>query len=168
MVIDPHPDTHGVQIRRIVQINDGRADDLVIRNIEVNVVVRAQTRRAPVDLHDLGKAFADLEPIARFVGLIDLQRHAGDDTAEEILGRKGEDDGSGAGGGEEAAQLSFRMVAEAQDKEERNQENDECDYFAEKLWDDRLATLFEIKIPEVAIDQRDYHRGIRRTSATPA
>src|SRR4029077_16599402 len=58
-----------------------------------------------------------------------------------------------------AAQLSFRMVAEAQDKEERDQENNECDYFTEKLWDNRLATLFEIKIPEVAIDQSDYHRG---------
>ena len=158
VVIDPDHDPHGVQLLRIMQIDDRLADDLVIRDVEVNRVVRAQAGRAPVDLHDLGKVFADLEPIAHFVGLVDLQRHAGDDAAEEILGRKGEDDGGGAGGGEEAAQLSFRVVAEAQDKEERDQENDERDYFAEKLRDDRLATLFEIKIPEIAIDQRDHHR----------
>ena len=159
VVIDPDDDPHRVQLLRIMQVDDRLADNLIIRDVEVNRVVRPESGRAPIDLHDLGKVFADLEPIAHFVGLIDLQRHAGDDAAEEILGRKGEDDGGGAGGREEAAQLSFRMVAEAQDKEERDQENDECDYFAEKLWDDRLATLFEIKIPEIAIDQRDHHRG---------
>ena len=51
------------------------------------------------------------------------------------------------------------MIAEAQHQEEGDQENDECDQFAKELRDDRLTTLFEIKIPEIAIDQRDYHRG---------
>src|SRR4030095_9776257 len=113
------------------------------------------TRRAPVDLHDLGKAFTDLEPIAYFVGLVDLHRHAGNDTAEKILGRKGEDDGSGAGSREKTAQLALGVIAKAKHKEEGDQENYERDQFPQKLWDDRLAALFEIKIPEIAIDQRD-------------
>ena len=145
-----------------MQIDDRLADDLVIRDVEVNRVVRPEAGRAPIDLHDLGKVFAHLEPIADLVGLVDLQRHAGDDAAEEILGRESEDDGGGAGGREEATQLSFRMVAEAQNKEERDQENDERDQLAEKLRDDRLAALFEIKIPEITIDQRDHHRSAQK------
>src|SRR6478736_3290282 len=108
-----------------MQVDERLADDLVIRDVEVNRVVRPEASRAPIDLHDLGKLFTDLKPIADLVRLVDLQRHAGDDATKEILGRESEDDGGGAGGREEATQLSFRMVAEAQDKEERDQENDE-------------------------------------------
>ena len=76
----------------VMKIDDRGANDLVVGNIEVDVVVCAQPGRAPIDLHDFGKVVADMEPIPDLVGLVDLQRDAGNDAAEQILGRKGQDD----------------------------------------------------------------------------
>ena len=49
-----------MDLGRIMQINDGALDDFVVRNVEVNAVVRAQPRRAPVDLHHFAVGIAHL------------------------------------------------------------------------------------------------------------
>ncbi len=41
VVIDPHPDPHGMDLSRVMQIDDHVADHLVVRDVEVDVVVCA-------------------------------------------------------------------------------------------------------------------------------
>src|SRR6202040_132832 len=85
VVIDPDANTHGVDLGRVMEIDDGGPNDLVVRNIEINVVVRAQAGGSPVDLHHFGESISHLQPVAHFVRPVDLDRHAGNDSAEEIL-----------------------------------------------------------------------------------
>ena len=59
------------------------------------------------------------------------------------------------------------MVAEAEDKQKGDEKDNERDHLAQKLRNDDLTALFKIKIPEIAIDQRDHDRGIRRMAAAP-
>src|SRR5438105_1191443 len=54
------------------------------------------------------------------------------------------------------------MIADAQDQQQRDQENDQPHNFAEEFRDDGLATLFEVKIPKIAIDQSDHHGGAQK------
>ena len=51
------------------------------------------------------------------------------------------------------------MVADAEHEQQRDKENDERDQLAEELRDHGLAPLFDIKIPEIAIDERDHDPG---------
>src|SRR6478672_1842915 len=50
------------------------------------------------------------------------------------------------------------MVAVTQDKQQYNQENDPAGNLTEKMRYRRLSFLFEIKIPNVMINQRDNQR----------
>ena len=50
------------------------------------------------------------------------------------------------------------MVAVTQDKQQYNQENDPAGNLTEKMRDWRVPFLFEIKIPNVTINQRDNQR----------
>src|ERR1700730_14653817 len=153
IVIDPHANAHGVDLSRVMEIDDGGANDLVVRNIEINVVVRAQAGGSPVDLHHFGESISHLQPVAPFVRPVNLDRHAGNDSAEEILPGKTANDRGNAGAGEHAFQLAFGVIAEAQNKEERDQEKDERDHFAQKMGNSDLPALFKIQIKQIAIDQ---------------
>ena len=42
IVIDADPDAHGVGFGRVMKVDDRGANDLVVRNIEINVVVRTE------------------------------------------------------------------------------------------------------------------------------
>ena len=72
-VINTHANAHGVDLRGIVQINNRLPYDLVVGDVEINGVVRAETGGAPVDLHHFGEAIADLQPVADLVRTADLQ-----------------------------------------------------------------------------------------------
>jgi len=52
---------------RIMQVNDRGLDDLVIRNVEINGVVGAEPRGAPVDLADFAVSFSKLSTSPDFV-----------------------------------------------------------------------------------------------------
>ena len=65
-----------------MEIDDRVARDLVVRDVEINPVVGAQPGGTPVDLHDLGEAVLDMEPITDLVRFADLERDAGDNPAE--------------------------------------------------------------------------------------
>ena len=82
IVIHPNPNAHGVDLGRVMEVDDHLTNHLVVRNIEVDVVVGAQPGGAPVDLHDFSEALAYLQPVAYFVRSIDLQGDAGNDPAE--------------------------------------------------------------------------------------
>ena len=59
-IFNSNANPHGVNFGRIVEIHDLVAHHLVVRDIEINVVVGAESRGAPVNLHDLGEPFAYL------------------------------------------------------------------------------------------------------------
>src|SRR5947208_13578658 len=54
------------------------------------------------------------------------------------------------------------MVPVAQHKQQYDQKNDAADDLTEKMRNRRLTFLFEIKIPAVAINQRDNQRGAQQ------
>jgi hypothetical protein len=101
----------------------------------------------------------DVEPIADLVGLADLQGDARDDSAEQILSSKTEDDGGDSGAGQDAFELSLGMIPDAKDKEERDEVNKERDDLPEKMGNGRPPLSFPIQIPEVAIEKRDDEGG---------
>ncbi len=45
---------------RVMEIDDGGANDLVVRDVEIDVVVGAEPGGTPVDLHHFSEAVADL------------------------------------------------------------------------------------------------------------
>ena len=94
-----------------------------------------------------------------------MQRHSGDHAAEHVLSREGERDRGDAGNGEEPFQLILRVITDAQDEEESDQKNDQRHQFAQKFWNRGLASLFEIEIPEIAIDQCDHHSGAEQSES---
>src|SRR4029453_4717106 len=55
-VLPPDPNSHGVDFGRVMKIDDGVTDHLIVWDVEINGVVGAQAGRTPVDLHDLSKA----------------------------------------------------------------------------------------------------------------
>ena len=59
-IFDANANPHRVDLRRIVEIHDLVAHHLVVRDIEINVVVGAQSRRTPVNLHHFGEPLAYL------------------------------------------------------------------------------------------------------------
>ena len=167
VVIHPHHNAHGVQLGWVMQIDDGLPDDLVVWDVEVDGVVRAQARRAPVDLHHFRKAFSYLEPIAYLVRAVDLERHASDDAAKKVLCGKGENDRCRAGSSEQTTQLAFRVIANAEHEEKGDEENEQRTQLTQKLRDDRLAALLEIKIPKITVDQRDDDCGAEEDDRRP-
>ncbi len=101
-----------------MEIDDLVANHLVIRDVEINVVIRTQPRRTPVNLHHFGKALAHLQPVADFVGPVNLDRYAANDPSEQILPSKTDDDRNDAGAREQSFQLPLSVIAEAQDKKQ--------------------------------------------------
>ena len=59
-VFNANTNPHGVDFRRIVEIDYLVAHHLVVRDVEINAVVRTQSRRTPVNLHYFGKALVYL------------------------------------------------------------------------------------------------------------
>src|SRR5438552_7485737 len=147
-----------MDFRWIVEVDDLVANHLVVRDIEINAVIRAQPRRTPVDLHHFGKALAYLQPVADFVGAVELDRYAADDPGKQILPRKSDNDRDDPGAREKPFQLRFGVITGTQDKKKRDQENNAAYDLAEKMRDWRLSFLFEIEIPHIAIHQRDHER----------
>ena len=92
VVIDAHPDPHGVNLSRIVQINDLVAHHLVVRDVEINVVVRAKPGGTPVDLTHFAVGVAHLQPITDLKWPIDLDRYSTNDSGKEILSGKADND----------------------------------------------------------------------------
>src|ERR1700719_2701201 len=124
-----------MHLRRVMEVNDRALDDLVVGNVEINGVVGAQPRRTPVDLSDLAVSVANLQPVADFVWSVNLQRHSGDDSAEQILAGDAEDDHSDARTGEQTLQLTFRVIADAEHQEQRDQKDQCAEYLAQKMRD---------------------------------
>src|SRR6266853_3333446 len=158
LILDPDANPHRMDFRWIVKIDDRMANHLVVRDIEINAVVCAQPRRAPVNLHYFGKALAHLQPVTDFVGPVNLDRYAADDPGKQILPRKSDDDCDYPGAREQAFQLRFGVITGTQDKEKRDQKNDPADNLTKKMRDQCLPFLFEIEIPNVPIDQSDHER----------
>ena len=105
-----------MDLSRIMQINDLVAHHLVVRDVEINVVVRAEPRGTPVDLTHFGVSVAHLQPVTDLVGPINLNRYAANDPGEEILSGKADDDCDHAGARQQSLQLGFGVVAVAQNK----------------------------------------------------
>src|SRR5439155_4948017 len=60
LVLNSNANPHGMDFGRVMEIDDGMAHHLVVRDVEIDGVVGAQSCRTPVDLHHLGKALAYL------------------------------------------------------------------------------------------------------------
>ena len=81
----------------IVEINDLVAHHLVVWDVQINVVVRAEPRGTPVDLTHFRVDVADLQPVAEFIGPVNLDRYAADDSGKQILPGETDDDCDHAG-----------------------------------------------------------------------
>ena len=138
--------------RRVGEIGDGRADDRFVRDVEVDVVVRAQAGGAPVDLDDLGVLALHLQPVARLERLADLQRDAGDDVAEQVLHREA-DDADDHGRSENHA-LDAVPVNPADDDEKGDDDDDQRGDLAEKFRGFFLLVPLVPQLPVVALHQR--------------
>ena len=161
-VIDPDANAHGMNFGGIMQVDDGLADDLIVRDIEVNAVVGAQTGGAPVDLHDLGVILADVQPVPDLVGPVDLQRHPGNDAAEQILPGETDDDGDDARARQEALEFAVGVIAGPENNEQGDQEKQEGRDFTQEVGNRRLLSPFEIKIPDVTVDEGDDDGGAQQ------
>ena len=115
-IIDAHPDAHGVDLSRIMQINNLMAHHLVVRDVEINVVVRAEPGGPPVDLTHFGEALPYLQPVTDLIGPINLNGYSANDSGEEILSGKADNDGDHPGSCQQSFQLCFGVVAVTQDK----------------------------------------------------
>ena len=128
IVIDAHPDAHGVDLSRIVQINDLVAHHLVVGDVEINVVVRAKPGGTPVDLTHFAVGVAHLQPITDFKWPIDLDRYATNDSGKQILSGKADNDCDHPGSRQQSFQLCFGVVAVTENKEQDDQEDDSAHY----------------------------------------
>ena len=154
-VIDAYPDPHGVDFSRIVQINDLVAHHLVVGDIEINVVVRAKPGGTPVDLTHFAVGVAHLQPITDLKWPINLDRYAADDSGEQILPGETDNDCDHPGSRQQSFQLCFGVVAVTENKEQDDQEDDSADYLTQKMRNGCLSFLFEIKIPNLPINESD-------------
>src|SRR5690348_9597903 len=135
----------------IMEIDDGVANHLVVRNVEVNGVIGAQSSRTPIDLHHLSKTLTYLQPVADFVWTINLDRYATNNAGKKILTSEAEDNCDHSRTREQTFQLRFGMIAVAQNQQQYDQKNDPTDNLTEKMRDWRVPLLFEIKIPYVSV-----------------
>ena len=88
-----------------------------------------------------------------------MQRHAGDDPAEQILSGEPENDRSGPRGRQQSCQPLVSAITVPQHDQQRDQVDKKRDNLPGKMRDGRLLFLFEIEIPDVTIDQRDDEGG---------
>ena len=116
---------------RVTEVGDRGSDDGLVRDVEVDVVVRAETRRAPVHLDHLGADVIHDEPIADFERLADLERDARDDICQRFLHGKTDDHGHDARTGEE--RIHLRAVAPFRNQHTRDGERGEAENLLEKL-----------------------------------
>ena len=123
LVFNANTNPHGMDLGRIVQIDDLVAHHLVVRDVEINVVVGTQPRGTPVDLTHLGVRVAHLQPVPELVGPVNVNRYAADDSGEQILPGETDDDCNDAGARQQSFQLCFGVITVAQDKEQYKQEN---------------------------------------------
>src|ERR1700686_2644061 len=103
-ILEPDTDTHSVDFSRIMEIDDRLFNDLVVWNVEIDGVVRAQPGRGPVNLHHFSETLAELQPVAQARGPVNWKRHAGHDPAEKILTGKTENDRGPPGAGQQPGQ----------------------------------------------------------------
>ena len=150
-----------------MKINDLVAHHLVVGNVEINVVVCAEPGRTPVDFTHFPVGVAHLQPIADLVRPIDLDRYAANDPGKEILSSEAEDDGKNAGACQQPFQLSLGVIAVTQNKKQYDQEDDSAGYLTQKMRNRRLPFLFEIKIPNVSVNQRDDQRSAKQNRCRP-
>ena len=158
LVFNANTNPHGVKFRRVMEIDDLVAHHLVVRNVEVNVVIRTQASGTPVDLAHFGVGVAHLQPVPKLVGPVNLNRDAADDSGEQILPSKADDDCDDSRAREQSFQLRFSVIAVAQHKEQYHQENYSTDNLAKKMRNRCLAFLCKIEIPNVPIYQRGDQR----------
>ena len=107
-----------------MKVNNCSSCDRVVWDVEVNSVIGSQSGGAPVDLHDFCEPVLNIEPIADFVWLADLEGDSGDDAPKEILSGKTKDDRGNAGAGEQSLELGFRVVTEVEDEQQGDQINE--------------------------------------------
>ena len=138
-----------------MQINDLVAHHLVVRDVEINVVVRAEPGGTPVDLTHFGKALPYLQPVTDLIGPINLNGYSANDSGEEILSGKADNDCDHPGPCQQSFQLCFGVVAVTQNKEQDDQEDDSADDLTQKMRNGCMPLLFEIKVPNVPINESD-------------
>src|SRR4029453_1308097 len=158
LIFNSYANAHRVDFGRIVQIDDLVANHLVVWDVEINVVIRTEPSGTPVDLAHFGVGVAYLQPIPDLIGPINLDRYAADNPGKEILSSEAKDDCDNARAGQQSFEVRLGMVAVTQDKQQYNQENDPAGNLTEKMRYRRLSFLFEIKIPNGTINQRDNQR----------
>ena len=137
------------------KIYDGPPGDMFVRDVGVNGVVVAETRGAPVHLDNFDMLPFHNEPVAWLKWLADFQRDAGDDVAEQILHRKG-DDADDDGGTEERALDGF-AVDNTDDEDHDNHDDGEPHELAEEFWRLDVAAFFKPTLPKIAAQQREEH-----------
>ena len=71
-ILDSNANPHRMDFRWVMEIDDRVANHLVVRDVEINGVVRTQPRGPPVNLHHFGKALAYLQPVANLIGPVKL------------------------------------------------------------------------------------------------
>ncbi len=109
-ILRAHVQAHVMGAGRVTEIDDRLLDHLVVRNVQGDRVIRAQAGRAPADFRHFAIVVTDLEPVADFVGSLNLQRETGDEAAEEVLGGEADNDGDRARGQEQAFQLRLGVI----------------------------------------------------------
>ena len=58
--------------------------------------------------------------------------------------------------------MSFRVISDAQNEQERDEIDEERDDLAKKMGDGRAPLFFPIGIPEIAVKKRDEERGAEK------
>ena len=151
-VVEADGDAHGVLARRVGEIRDGGADDRLVRDVEVDVVVGAQPGGAPVHLDDFGVLLVHDEPVAGLEGLADLERDAGDDIGERLLHGKAEHHRRRARRGE--GRRDVRGVAKVeQDPEQRRDEEQHGEDLPEEFRGLDLLLALEPALPEIPVHE---------------
>src|SRR5438552_4531818 len=158
LILDPDANPHRMDFRWIVKIDERMVDHLVVRDVEINAVVCAQPRRAPVNFHYFGEALADLQPVADFIRPVNLDLYSAYNPGKQILPGESDDDCDYPGAREQSVQLRLRMIAVTQDKKKYDQKNDTADNLTKKMRNWCFPFLFEIEIPNVPVHECDYER----------
>ncbi|MCX6550199.1 MAG: hypothetical protein NTY02_04175, partial [Acidobacteria bacterium] len=81
-------DAGEVQRVRVVIVEDVLVRGLGVRDDEVVVVARAQVGRAPRHVDDASFDVTDLDPVVDPVRLLEADRHAGEEVAQDGLQRE--------------------------------------------------------------------------------
>ena len=89
-----------------------------------------------------------------FYGLTDLSEMPAT-SAEEFLQAASENDRQDSGTGEQRHQSAPGLVDQAEDDQDRDQDDAEACHLPKQDRDRRLAFLFEVSLPEVAVENRD-------------